>query len=71
MSNNSNKPIIAKDNFVLAHKNLVPGVQKLVLKQEQEDLMMGKVKEVDEWVEVAEGTASRVNSGFGAKMNHK
>ena len=26
----SNKPVIAKDNFVLAHKNLVPGVMKLV-----------------------------------------
>ncbi len=22
----SNKPVIAKDNFVLAHKNLIPGV---------------------------------------------
>lgn len=30
LSQNSNKPIIAKDNFVLAHKNLVPGVMKLV-----------------------------------------
>lgn len=26
----NNRPVIAKDNFVLAHKNLVPGVKKLL-----------------------------------------
>lgn len=26
----SNKPIMAKDNFLVAHKNLVPGVMKLI-----------------------------------------
>jgi hypothetical protein len=45
------QPIIAKDNFVIAHKNLVPGVLKLVQKQQQEEIMMGKVKEVDEWLD--------------------
>lgn len=28
--NGQNKPVIAKDNFVLAHKNLIPGVKNLL-----------------------------------------
>jgi len=29
------KPIIAKDNFLLAHKNLIPGVSHLVKQKEK------------------------------------
>ncbi len=29
----SDKPIIAKDNFVLAHKNLIPSVMNLIKMQ--------------------------------------
>ena len=46
----SSKPIVAKDNFVLAHKNLVPGVYKLIQQQQEDEIMMGKSKEVDEWL---------------------
>jgi len=28
--NKLNKPIMARDNFVLAHKNLIPGVKNLL-----------------------------------------
>mmetsp|Transcript_27088 Transcript_27088/g.41247 ORF Transcript_27088/g.41247 Transcript_27088/m.41247 type:complete len:88 (-) Transcript_27088:215-478(-) len=46
----SSKPVVAKDNFVLAHKNLVPGVHKLIQQQQEDEIMMGKSKEVDEWL---------------------
>ena len=36
-----NKPIIAKDNFVLAHKNLIPGVMNLIKMQQEAQFMMG------------------------------
>lgn len=45
-----NKPIMAKDNFVLAHKNLIPGVNNLFQQQQDAELMMGRQKEVDEWL---------------------
>jgi hypothetical protein len=41
---------MAKDNFLLAHKNLVPGVMKLIQQQQQQEIMMGQFKEVDEWL---------------------
>ena len=44
------KPIIAKDNFLLAHKGIVPGVSRRVKEKEREEIMLGKQKEVDDWV---------------------
>lgn len=37
----NNRPIIAKDNFVLAHKNAIPGIQKLLKKQIDAEIMQG------------------------------
>jgi hypothetical protein len=51
------QPVLAKDNFLLAHKGIVPGVSRLVQQKEKQELMMGKTKEVDEWVEAAEAGA--------------
>lgn len=44
------RPILARDNFLLAHKGIVPGVSRLVKEKEREELMLGKQKEVDDWV---------------------
>jgi hypothetical protein len=41
---------MARDNFVLAHKNLIPGVMNLIKMQEEVQLMMGQSKELDEWL---------------------
>jgi hypothetical protein len=53
---------MAKDNFVLAHKNLIPGVNNMLKHQEDMEIMMGKSKEVEEWLmgsgESAETAAS-------------
>jgi hypothetical protein len=46
----NNRPVIAKDNFVLAHKNLIPGVKKLLKQQQDAEIMMGHCKEVEEWL---------------------
>lgn len=55
--------MLAKDNFVLAHKNLIPGVLNLLQQQQDDEIMMGKSKEVEEWLmgsgESAETAASR------------
>lgn len=48
------QPVLAKDNFLLAHRGLVPGVSRLVQQKERQELMMGKTKEVDEWVAAGE-----------------
>jgi len=53
---------MATDNFVLAHKNLIPGVRNLLKAQQDAEIMMGQSKEVEEWLmgsgESAETAAS-------------
>ena len=36
------KPVKVKDNFLLAHRGIVPGVSRLVKQNEREDIMQGK-----------------------------
>ena len=61
-----NKPIIAKDNFVLAHKNLIPGVKNLLKQQQDEEIMTGKCKEVEEWL-MGSGESSETAASLGLK----
>ena len=35
------KPVVATDNFVLSHKNLIPGVKNLLKKQQDQEIMRG------------------------------
>ena len=42
-----NKPVVAKTNFLIAHKGLVTGMQT---KEEKECEDFEKKKEVDEWL---------------------
>jgi len=65
-----NKPIIAKDNFVLAHKNLIPGVKNLLKQQEDMEIMMGKCKEVEEWL-MGSGESAETAASQGLKSNFK
>jgi hypothetical protein len=54
---------LAKDNFVLSHRNLIPGVINLLKQQQDAEIMMGHNKEVEEWLmgsgESAETAASQ------------
>lgn len=36
---NQKKPVKVKDNFLLAHKGIVPGVSRLVKQNERQDIM--------------------------------
>jgi hypothetical protein len=65
-----NKPILAKDNFVLAHKNLIPGVKNLLKQQEDMEIMMGKCKEVEEWL-MGSGESAETAASQGLKCNFK
>ena len=50
--------MLAKDNFVLAHKNLIPGVKTLLKQQLDAEIKMGQHKEVDEWLMGSGDTAA-------------
>lgn len=61
--------MLAKDNFLLAHRGLVPGVSRLVQQKERQELMMGKTKEVDEWVETGEADNGQKLVGLASKAS--
>jgi len=63
------KPVVATDNFVLSHKNLIPGVKNLLKKQQDQEIMMGKSKEVDEWL-LGSGESAETAASQGLKAGN-